>query len=300
MTTPEQDIADIAQKLAKLGWQAIECDICGSSARAFPQSPSVQQAAPQAPSGQQAEPTDEQLIALNAGERFFSESPTKYPEARHGTQYHAGAPGVVGFARAAIALAGQLSERPAPAGPMPRELSAEEIRVIRNSASPGVPGYTTAIIRKAFEWGLESAPAGQAVTIATDPRVAEQAVTAAREQEASATGAEPVAYRYKDVRGHWRYVGAPLSEGWALPANLSFEPLFTYRHLREYAAIARQQGRNEMREWAVEKAAKMVEQMTMRQRLMRAAGDAKPVQPCEIAAAIRSIGTPKSAEGEGA
>jgi len=39
--------------------------------------------------------------------------------------------------------------------------------------------------------------------------------------------------------------------------------------------------------------------MTMRQRLMRAAGDAKPVQPCEIAAAIRSIGTPKSAEGEG-
>lgn len=62
-----------------------------------------------AASGQQVEPTDEQLIALNAGERFFSESPTKYPEAGHGTQYHAGAPGVVGFARAAIALAGQQS-----------------------------------------------------------------------------------------------------------------------------------------------------------------------------------------------
>ena len=136
-------------------------------------------------------------------------------------------------------------------------------------------------VKELIEW---------AVTIATDPRVSE---TAAREQEASATGAEPAAYRYKDVRGHWRYVGAPLSEGWALPANLSFEPLFTYRHLREYGAIARQQGRDEMREWTVEKAAKMAEQMTMRQRLMRAAGDAKPVQPCEIAAAIRSIGTPK-------
>jgi hypothetical protein len=82
------------------------CPICHGNRAAYPQ----------APSGQQAEPTDEQLIALNAGERFFSESPTKYPEAGHGTQYHAGAPGVVGFARAAIALAGQQSERPAPAG----------------------------------------------------------------------------------------------------------------------------------------------------------------------------------------
>jgi hypothetical protein len=81
------------------------CPICHGNRAAYPQ----------APSGQQVEPTDEQLIALNAGERFFSESPTKYPEAGHGTQYHAGAPGVVGFARAAIALAGQQSERPAPA-----------------------------------------------------------------------------------------------------------------------------------------------------------------------------------------
>lgn len=49
--------------------------------------------------------TDEQILALNTGEVFFSESPTKYPEAGHGTQYHAGAPGVLKFARAAIALA---------------------------------------------------------------------------------------------------------------------------------------------------------------------------------------------------
>jgi hypothetical protein len=140
--------------------------------------------------------------------------------------------------------------------------------------------------------------------------------------------------------------------------------VFTYRHLREYGAIARQQGRDEMREWKasrvrppevvawmddgstskgnelafraitsltkdampatvraaytealirlsdytalqdasrvrneelLEEAAQLAEQMTMRQRLMRAAGDAKPVQPCEIAAAIRSFGSKESA-----
>ena len=138
-------------------------------------------------------------------------------------------------------------------------------------------------------------------------------VTAAREQEASATGAEPAAWQerqqtdYFDGWTSWydtnstKVVGK--TEAFEVKSSgvrYQFRPLFTYRHLREYAAIARQQGRNEMLEWTVEKAAKMVEQMTMRQRLMRAAGDAKPVQPCEIAAAIRSIGTPKSAEGEGA
>ncbi|MGK8887577.1 hypothetical protein [Burkholderia gladioli] len=44
--------------------------------------------------------TDEQILALNAGEIHFSESPSKYPEFGHGTQYHAGAPGVLSFARA--------------------------------------------------------------------------------------------------------------------------------------------------------------------------------------------------------
>ena len=48
-------------------------------------------------------PSDAELLALNAGEVHFSESPTKYPEAGHGTQYHAGAPGVVSFARAVLA-----------------------------------------------------------------------------------------------------------------------------------------------------------------------------------------------------
>ncbi|MEG0000598.1 hypothetical protein [Comamonas sp.] len=51
-------------------------------------------------------PTDAELLALNDGELFFSESPSKYPEAGFGTQYHGGAPGVLAFARAVIALAG--------------------------------------------------------------------------------------------------------------------------------------------------------------------------------------------------
>lgn len=55
--------------------------------------------------------TDAQLLALNEGERYFSESPSKYPECGHGTQYHAGAPGVLAFARAALSLAGP-SRRP--------------------------------------------------------------------------------------------------------------------------------------------------------------------------------------------
>lgn len=46
--------------------------------------------------------TDEQILALNAGEVFFSESPSKYPEAGHGTQYHCGAPGLLKFARALL------------------------------------------------------------------------------------------------------------------------------------------------------------------------------------------------------
>jgi hypothetical protein len=49
------------------------------------------------------EPTDAEILALNAGEIHFSESPTKYPWAGHGTQYHAGAPGVLSLARAVLA-----------------------------------------------------------------------------------------------------------------------------------------------------------------------------------------------------
>jgi hypothetical protein len=41
-----------------------------------------------------------------------------------------------------------------------------------------------------------------------------------------AAGQEPVAYRYKDARGHWRYVGAPLTKGWDFPQNLHHEPLY--------------------------------------------------------------------------
>lgn len=51
-------------------------------------------------------PTDAELLGLNVGEVYFSESPSKYPEV-HGTQYHAGAPGVLAFARAVLAKWGQ-------------------------------------------------------------------------------------------------------------------------------------------------------------------------------------------------
>jgi hypothetical protein len=60
--------------------------------------------------------TDVQLLSLNAGERFFSESPSKYPEAGHGTQYHAGAPGVIAFARAALAASRTKPATPEPEG----------------------------------------------------------------------------------------------------------------------------------------------------------------------------------------
>ena len=48
-------------------------------------------------------PTDAEILALNAGEVHFSESPSKYPAAGFGTQYHAGAPGVLSFTRAVLA-----------------------------------------------------------------------------------------------------------------------------------------------------------------------------------------------------
>lgn len=85
-----------------------------------------------APTGQQAELTDAQILALNAKERFFSNSPTKYPEAGHGTQYHAGAPGVVAFARAVIALTDQRTERPAPAGQAVGEALSMCLRLLEN------------------------------------------------------------------------------------------------------------------------------------------------------------------------
>lgn len=71
------------------------------------------------------EPTDTEIIALNAGEIHFSESPTKYPEAGHGTQYHAGAPGVLSFARAVLAKWGNpapVGVEPAPSADGPKEL----------------------------------------------------------------------------------------------------------------------------------------------------------------------------------
>jgi hypothetical protein len=71
-------------------------------------------AAPQAPAASAVELADADILALNAGERFFSESPSKFPEAGFGTQYHAGRPGVLQFARAVLAL-GAASPQAAPA-----------------------------------------------------------------------------------------------------------------------------------------------------------------------------------------
>lgn len=56
-----------------------------------------------APVASPAALTDAQILALNHGERYFSESPSKYPEAGHGTQYHCGVPGLLGLARALLA-----------------------------------------------------------------------------------------------------------------------------------------------------------------------------------------------------
>jgi len=45
-------------------------------------------------------------------------------------------------------------------------------------------------------------------------------------ESAARRPAEPAAYRYKDARGNWRYVGAPLTEGWGFPESLCHEPLY--------------------------------------------------------------------------
>lgn len=47
--------------------------------------------------------TDAQIIALADRGEYLTPSPSKYPEAGHGTQYHCGAPGLLGFARALLA-----------------------------------------------------------------------------------------------------------------------------------------------------------------------------------------------------
>lgn len=78
----------------KVEWEEI-ADTVAEHVRATP--------TPQEPV-KEADVSDAEILALNENERFFSESPTKYPEAGHGTQYHAGAPGVLAFARAVRGL----------------------------------------------------------------------------------------------------------------------------------------------------------------------------------------------------
>lgn len=85
-------------------------------------------------------PTDAEILGLNAGEVHFSETPSKYPEARHGTQYHAGAPGVLEFARAVLAKWGA----PATASSEPVALPAgmpEPVGHFINVNEPGAPKY---------------------------------------------------------------------------------------------------------------------------------------------------------------
>jgi hypothetical protein len=87
---------------------------------------------------------------------------------------------------------------------------------IRNELENGRPNCEGFICK---EWAdsMESA----AVTIASLCKQLDEARAAP-----ALRAPEPVAYRYKDSRGHWRYVGAPLTSGWSVPPNLRFEPLY--------------------------------------------------------------------------
>ena len=89
---------------AAAAWIASELDFNGWRYTLEPLYAAPQAATATGLPAQAVELSDAELIALNAGECFFSESPSKYPEAGHGTQYHGGATGVIGFARAALAL----------------------------------------------------------------------------------------------------------------------------------------------------------------------------------------------------
>jgi hypothetical protein len=110
------------------------------------------------------------------------------------------------------------------------------------------------------------------------------------EQEASATGAEKV---YLVCTGEVYEGRETYTRHDRAPQMCDFETLYATPTTSTTGKV----DASRVRDGALEEAAQLAEQMTMRQRLMRAAGDAKPVQPCEIAAAIRSIGTPKSGEG---
>lgn len=83
----------------------------------------IEQSAPAAG----AAPTDTEVLALNAGEVYFSESRL----AGHGTQYHAGAPGVLSFARAVMARWGAAAPaQEAEDGWMPIETAPRDGRVL--------------------------------------------------------------------------------------------------------------------------------------------------------------------------
>lgn len=91
-------------------------------------------AAPAAAAG----PSDDEILALNAGEIHFSESPSKYPWAGHGTQYHAGAPGVLSFARAVLARWGAAPATKAAPQPAVQELTDSQIMASIGRNSTGM------------------------------------------------------------------------------------------------------------------------------------------------------------------
>lgn len=76
------------------------CDRCTRNAPTTP--PAVMPAAP----------SDAEILALNDGERLFSESPSKYGL---GTQYHTGEPGLLQFAREVLALSQTMQPQAEPA-----------------------------------------------------------------------------------------------------------------------------------------------------------------------------------------
>lgn len=94
-------------------------------------------------------PTDAEILALNRLVEHFSETPSKYPEAGHGTQYHAGAPGVLSFARAVLAKWGA----PAPASDQWRRLFGDVAELVKclPSSYPDANGHVFKKLRALVE-----------------------------------------------------------------------------------------------------------------------------------------------------
>ena len=255
-------------------------------------------AASQPPAGQQAEPTDEQI------EQFARE------DAGSGLDLDWSLPenlGATAVQRAAFrrgfkkALAGQQSERPAPAGQaVPichRRRSHPRCSRCRQEGRDEM--ITDEQIAAAVR-PLYADDTAASMGLADDIRTV-RAVLALREQEVSATGAEPVAWRYKDSRGHWRYRGykANFDVEYSI---LKPEPLYATPTTSTTGKVDASRVRDE----ALEEAAQLYGEGEVAAPGGHSQwGDAHQEGWIDGTKAYRDairslIGTPKSAEGEGA